>query len=76
MTMTKTRTPRSMDEIGAGDIAVGQRWAHRVTEKARQRVYWLASIKGDTAVMQAPLCDDMTVSFGSLLSDWVLVEEA
>lgn len=74
--MTMTGTVRSMDLIGAGDIAVGQRWAHCVTEKAKRHTATIIRIDADRVTLRDSAGDLEEVSFGTILSDWVLVGEA
>lgn len=67
-----------MDDIGAGDIAVGQRWRHVTGRKSTEAKEWeVTSIDGDHVRLFA-FDDDgevcyQRVSFGSLLAYWVLL---
>lgn len=73
-----TGTVRSMDDIGAGDIEVAQQWMHVVTEKNKRHVARITSIDGDRVTLRSGERYEVfeEVSFGALLSDWVLVGEA
>jgi len=83
MTKTKTRAARprlrTMDEIGARDIEVGQEWFRFVAlrpERGRYRVVKVADAHVTLRHRTGGGPEQLTVSFGALLTDWVLVKEA
>lgn len=75
MTMTGTVRVRRMDEIGGKDIAVGQEWVHATTHNTDRRRMTVAAIVRDRVTLRDASGTD-TVTFGTLLSDWVLAAEA
>lgn len=72
MTMTGVRP---MNRVGAGDIRVGQEWLHSVCQTTHRRRYKVAAVVKDRVTLRDG-DDTETVTFGALLSDWVLVAEA
>lgn len=76
MTDTKVRT---MDQLGAGDIEVGQVWYRAVTQPADRGLWTVIRVAGSQVYFesfrgdQRRTCD---TNFGALLSDWVLAAEA
>lgn len=71
---------RSVDDLRAADIAVGQRWYHVTTQSTDRRTYEVVARTGehdDFLRMRAvDLDEELEVHVGRLLCAWVLVAEA
>ena len=68
---------RSMDKLGAADVAVGQSWLHEVTQADERLTWQVVDVDRDTGgVVLARGSARCAVSVGALLSLWLLVEEA
>lgn len=68
---------RDMDEVGAGDVEVGQRWWEAVTHANDRAVWVVTGVGRDAATLQGSDGSERAVDFGALLSRWVLlVDEA
>lgn len=71
-------TVRTMDEIGAEDVADGQLWAEPPETAKRPRRLWMVTTvdRANGAVsLERPDGERRAVSVGALLCDWVLAGE-
>lgn len=74
---------RSMNDVGAEDIAVGQLWRHAVAQAVMRHTYRVVVFNEDSVVVErvggpndGAAAERKLVSFGALLAYWVLVAEA
>lgn len=71
--MTDTQTlSNNVDDLGAGDVAVDQKWYEVVTQVRDRRVWTVGSIGGGVTMMiRDDEAEPREVSLGALLAGWV-----